>query len=562
MKKEWGNSIIIGILLLITSGMPANSQDLKSGIKQTRNEQYSRANKTFQSILQKNPKDGSIYYYYGDNFLQKYFSDTLSYNFSELSDSARKQFSSGLQTDPDNPLNYIGLGEIELIKRNMNEAQSYFDKSLSLLPSRSNKNSSVSKKEQAVVYIKMANAFIKSKVNDSSKVFSLLRMADQLDKKNYDLYIVKGDAYFQILNDGSMAIENYRKAQDLNPLSPRAKLRTGQLWMKAANYPSALKYFSEAIKADSTYAPAYREMGYLLTKTNQQEKAKESFEKFLSLSAGNINTRIQYANILLNLKEYPEAIRQINVVMLKDSINNDFNRALGYSYFETGQYEKGLFYMTKFFDNTKPTKLRTSDFIYYGRLLAKNKKDSLAGEVLMKAYQMDTTQSELLNQALSEFIKMKNYNKAAEIVLNKIMLKKDVSTDYYILGQLYYNLHQWSKADSAFTLNLALNPGNIRAYLWKAYSLVNLDPESKEGLAKPTFELLIEKSKSDPVKNSNELRVAYSYLAYYYFLQYSITKNQNDGIISKGYCNKVLELEPTNTKAKTILKELSERIKG
>jgi hypothetical protein len=80
-------------------------------------------------------------------------------------------------------------------------------------------------------------------------------------------------------------------------------------------------------------------------------------------------------------------------------------------------------------------------------------------------------------------------------------------------------------------------------------------------LAKPTFEILIEKAKSDSAKNSNELRVAYSYLAFYYFLKYSITKSQNDGIISKGYCEKVLAIEPNNEKAKGILKELNARIK-
>ena len=156
---------------------------------------------------------------------------------------------------------------------------------------------------------------------------------------------------------------------------------------------------------------------------------------------------------------------------------------------------------------------------------------------------------------------MKNYSKAAEIVIKKTLMKKDVANDYYILGKLYYNLHEWQKADSTFSINISLDPGNIKGYLWKAYSLVNQDPDSKKGLAKSTFEMLIEKAMTDSTKNSKDLKEAYSYLSYYYLLQYIKTKNRNDGVTSKGYCEKVLAIEPTDEKAKTTLKVLNARIK-
>jgi tetratricopeptide (TPR) repeat protein len=556
-----GLKIFFFFLLFVISIIIVNAQDLQTAIRLTRSEQFMKADRVFRSLLQKTPNDGNVYFYYGENYLQKYFSDTLTYSISEMADSAHTLFQSGIKSEPGNPLNYVGLGEVELIKRRMTQARSYFDQALSMLPSEGNRTSTLSKKEQAVVMIKMANAYLKANVNDTAKIFSLLRNAEQLDDKNFDLYIVKGDAYMQLENDGSTAIKNYNQAQNLNPRSPRAKLRLGQLWVKANNNKSALNYYSEAIKIDSNFAPAYREMGYLLLKTHQPEKAKESYAKFLSLSSGSQMARIQYINNLFDLKDYGEAINQINIVMSHDSSNNDLNRALGYSYYETGQYDKGLHYMSKFFDQAQPGQIRTSDFVYYGKLLSKNNMDSLSGEVLMKAYQMDTSQTELLNQAISSFIKVKDYARAAEIVIKKTMLKKDISNDYYILGKLYYNLHEYHKADSVLSINISLDPGNIKGYLWKAYSLVNLDTTSKEGLAKPIFEILIEKAKTDSLKNINELKVAYSYLSYYYFLQYAITKNQNNGLISKRYCESVLAIDPKDEKAKKILNELNARIK-
>ena len=559
MKKVLLFSVIT--ILIVFSSQRLTSQDLQTGIKLTRSEQFRKADLIYKSIIRKTPKNGNAWFYYGENFLQKYFSDTLTYSIKEMADSAGNVFRSGIDAEVSNPLNYVGIGEVGLISKKQTEAESDFEKALSLLPSKSNKSSSVSKQDQAVVYIRIANAYLKARVNDTSKVFPLLRRAEQLDNKNFDLYIVKGDCYMQLLNDGSTAIKNYNKAQMLNPLSPRAKLRLGQLWVKAHNYPSALQYYSEAIKIDSNYAPAYREMGYLLAKTNQHDLAKKSFGKFLSLSAGNKMSRIQYINILFDLQDYAEAINQINIVISKDSSNNDFNRALGYAYYETGQFEKGLYYMAKFFDNAEPGKTRTADFVYYGKLLAKNNKDSIAGAVLMKAYDMDTTQTELLNQAISAYLKVKDYGKAAEIVIRKTMIKKDVATDYYLLGKLYYNLQEYQKADSVFAINVSMDPGNIKGYLWKAYSLVNLDPDGKEGLAKPAFEMLVEKAEPDTAKYRTELIEAYSYLSYYYLLKFVKTKDQKEGAMSKGFCAKILALDPANEKAKTLLKELAKSLK-
>jgi tetratricopeptide (TPR) repeat protein len=539
----------------------ALAQDLQSAIKLTRSEQFRKADIKYRLILKKHPTDGNVYYYFGENYLQKYFSDTLTYQFNEIADSAGKLFKEGLKIDPDNPLNNVGLGEIELIYKRINEAQIYFDKAFSLLPSKSNKKSTISKKDNAVVLIKMAEAYLKAHINDSEKINNLLDKAEKLDNKNFDLYIVKGDAALQLENNGSVAIKFYTKAQNLNPESPRAKLRLGQLWFRTKSYTSALEYYKEAINIDSNFAPAYREMGYLFLLSNKPTKAKECYEKFLKLSAGSRNARIQYINTLLDLPDYKEAIIQINIIMKQDSSNNDFNRALGYAYYETGEYDKGLYYITKFINNVQPEKIRTLDFVYYGKLLAKNNMDSLSGEVLMKAYEMDTTQIDLLNQVITAYLKMKEYNKAAELVLKKTMLKKNVAYDYYVLGKIYYNLHEWQKADSAFSINISLNPSYIKGYLWKAYSLVNLDSNSKNGLAKPAFEMLIENARTDTAKYSSELKVAYSYLAYYYLLQYFKTNKQEFGITSKEYSLKVLAIDPSDRKAKAILNDLNARMK-
>jgi predicted Zn-dependent protease len=561
-KLTWGIMLLFTILFGATR---VHAQDIQAALKLTRAERFEDANKAFIALLQKDLKNGDIYYYYGENYLQEYYSDTINNSFKELSDSAKMLFSRGSEMDPANPLNYVGIGQIALMLKYQPKAKQNFSKAVSLLPSKANKGLVMAPDKQATVYIRLANAYIKSGVYDTTLVFGYLRTAEKLDSKNYDLYIVKGDAYIFMLNDGSKAILNYNIAQSLNPKAPFAKLRVGQLWMRARNYKDALTYYQEVVKIDSSFAPAYRELGYLLSRANRNDEAKQNYKKFLQLSGGNTTARIQYVNTLIELKNYTEAINQLNEILKTDTSNNDLNRALAYSYYETGQYDKGLLYGKKFFNRAKPDKIRATDYVYLGRSYAKTKQDSLAHENLLKAFQMDTSRSDLLSEAAVSMMKLKKYDKAIEDYNQKIARNKAVPGDYFALGLAYYNIKKWGKADSTLMYFSTLIPDHLQGYLWRARSLVNIDTTCKLGLAKPVYEVLIEKAKSDSVKNAKELLESYSYLAYYYLVQFTDTKDQQFGRESIDYCNKVLAIQPPDPnyteKAKGILKSLELKIR-
>jgi predicted Zn-dependent protease len=554
-----GAVVFVVLFVLYVNALPA--QDLQKAIRMTHSERFNEASSAFKALITKTPDNGDLFYYFGENCLQKYFSDTASYSFRDLSDSATFIFQKGIQQDPLDPLNYVGLGEVALLKKDNAGARQFYTKAIALLPSKTNKTSQIPAEKQAVVYIQMSEGYIRAGVNDTAQVFTWLRTAEKLDNKNYDLYIVKGDAYIFLLNDGSNSIANYNKAQRLNPESPTAKLKVGQLWMRARNYKDALNYYYDVIKIDSTFAPAYRELGFLLAKAGRNDEAKKYLEIFDRLSTGNMAAKIQLINTLLELEDYKGAIEKINEVMKKDSSNVDLSRALGYSYFETAQYDKSLFYMRKFLLKARPEKIRAQDFIYYGRALAKNKMDSLAAINLIKGYDMDTTKPELLSEAAMLYNHLKKYDNALDVYNRIISLGKANPSDYYNMGKVYYNLQLWGKCDTTLTYYNKLMPDHIAGYQWRARALVNMDPDTKLGLAKPVYEIIAEKASADTVKYSKELIESYGYLAYYYLLQFNATKEQDNGKKALDYSYKILGLDPTNEKGKLLVKQIEPRIR-
>ena len=516
--------VVVALMLFFPFLAKTFSQELKDAVKLTKSEQFAKATSKFKELIRLTPGNGDLYFFYGKNFLDKYYSDTLNISFPEMADSAKTVYELGLKMDPANPINFVGLGAIDLINNKLPEAKAEFAKAIALLPSKANKQIKMDPGKQSVVMIEMAESYVTAGVHDTGSDFSLLRSAEKLDPKNPILYIVKGDVYFYLLNDGSKAIANYNMAQTLDPKSPEATLRFGQLWLRARQYTTALKYYQDVVKMDSTFAPAYRELGSLLSRAGRQEEAKKNFYKFLALTR-NTAARKQFVNTLIELKDYNEAINQLNEILKVDNTDNDVNRALAYCYFETQQYDKGLPYIKKFIAQARPEKVRPLDYTYYGRLLSKLKQDSLATEQLLKAYSMDTSKAELISEAALCYTRIKKFDKAMEQYERKIKLKKGVPMDYYNLGKVYYSLLDYVKADTNLAIFNKMQADYIPGFTWRARTKSNLDQKDPKGfnttgLAAPVYEGLLLKTQSDTVKYMKERFESFDYLAFYHYSQY------------------------------------------
>jgi len=548
------------VTVLLTSG-GAIAQSIDAAIKLTRSEQFAAAQAMFEKLLQENSTDGDLYFYFGDNYLKQYMSDTLNISLKEMAASASKLFEKGIQQDPANPINYAGLAEVAMLNGNLQQGQSYIDQAYALLPTKKNKIP-MSPEKHARSLVKMADAFVKAGVADTAQIFKFLREAQDKNSKDVELYIVRGDAYIFLLNDGSNAIANYNIAQSLNPNSSMAKLRIGQLWMRAKQYQMALDQYEEGVKIDSTFAPAYRELGFLLSKAGRYTEAKKMFRKFLELSQGNIQARLQFINTLMELQDYDEAITEINAVLQMDTTIIDLYRARAYCLFENEDYEKGLIAIEKFFARSPADKIRTTDYVYKGRLQAKNGMDSLAALTLYKAWEMDTSKMDLLSEIAMSYVKIKDYDDAIRIYILKDSVSEANPLDLYNWAKTYYNVKEYEKGAALFERFTKTQPDYVPGYVWWARTLFNLDPESDVGLAKPVYEQILVLTQNDTVANFKNRLEAYYYLAYYYYHQYVLDKKDLENAKkSMEFNTYVLTIDPENEKAKQMVDALKRVIK-
>jgi len=205
------------MVMLITTGMSSlKAQTLDDAILLTLRQQFVASQKAFESLISQQPTNGNIYFHFGQNYMQRYLSDTASVSLKKSIADATNVFNKGITVDPTNPLNLVGLAEMALFQKDTAKANSYFAQAENLLPGK-RKKIKMEKPINANVYTKMANAFVLSNTRDTARIFGYLRSAEKLDQKSFEIYLVKGDAYFYILNDGSKAIYNYTQASRYNP---------------------------------------------------------------------------------------------------------------------------------------------------------------------------------------------------------------------------------------------------------------------------------------------------------------------------------------------------------
>jgi tetratricopeptide (TPR) repeat protein len=515
--------LVISVVLI---SINTHAETLKQAIDLTSSEQYEEANKVFKQLITASPKNGELYYFCGENFFAQ-----------GLEDSATAYFTKGVEIEPAQPLNYVGLGKVDWYAGKTSAAKTNFDKALAM--NANTKNVKVQKE--------IAKCYINANTKDLTSASTLLDNASKLDPKNTETPLLYGDLFLE-MGDGSKAIEQYKKAQSIDPKSCLATLRIGQLYGRSKNYPLAIEFYNNALSIDSSFAPSYRELAEIYYKAGQIERAKARYKKFLELSSNNLEARRRYASFLYLNKNYDEAINQLIQVRNADTSYNVVNRLLAFSYFESGKFAEAYTYSNLFFNRqgNEKNKLLADDYLYQGKILSKLGKDSLAVISLAKAIEVDTSKTELYTDLAAAYTKMKKFPEAIRYYELKQNTKKGLSSsDYYALGKCYYFTKNYEKADTSFGTFITLNSKVPNGFLWRAKTKTNFDPDSKQGLAKPYYEKYIERV-TDKEKEKRDLIEAYSYLGYYYFLQ---KDNEN----AKVNWLKVKEIDPTNEKANKAL---------
>jgi tetratricopeptide (TPR) repeat protein len=447
------------------------------------------------------------------------------------------------------PLNYVGLAKIKLGQGNSQDANDNFFKA-----------KTISKSKDAIVLYKIGEAYtiVAPPNRDLKQAVDLLNQAILLDSKNADIYIALGDAQWAAdPTNASNAISQYEKALKLNPKNVIAILREGVIYQSAANWDLAKQKYVQASQTDSTFAPAYRQMAELYYASGHYDDAITQYKKYLALNDA-VSARIRYAKFLYLVKKYDESISEIQKVLAKDSSDIVLYRILAYCQFEKKDYKNGLANINKFFTKAKgtSTKILSSDYSYYGKLLSKNGQDSLAVQKLNQAADMMISSgaqgdaSDLYYQIGTIYYLDNNCLGAVQYFKKRIQITQNDVNTYYYMGKAAYDCKNFQLADSVFSIVIAQRGDLLIGYQWKAYAEIAIDSNCETGLAIPASNQYIQKVGADTMKNKDGLVFCFNYIG-----RCALTKKDKTG--ATAWFKRIQGIDPGNVQAKKFFESMN-----
>lgn len=415
-------------------------------------------------------------------------------------------------------------------------------------------------KKNAEVLVGIGRAYFEAKDTANAKTYANYAIKAN---KNYGAgYILLGDIEV-VKDDGGAAAGWYQQAIYFDPKNPDgyfkyANIYRGRSPEEAVSKLNELRAQRPDIAVDALAAR-------ILYSSNRLEQSLDYYDKVTDKSKLEDVDITNYATEAWMLQKREKSLEMARYGLSRNAHKAAWNRLVFYNLTDMGQTEEALKYADALFNASDSAKISGFDYTYYGTALKNAKQYDKAIEMLKKALAENKDNADLLNsnkKSLSDaYLAMEDFDNATlyyEEYLKNV--QKTTASDMAGLATIYTNMaakltgdqkiDALKKADAVYAQLGEKFPENIDfANFMRARVNSNLDPETKEGLAKPFYEAIVNSlaSKSDRDRADNaRLSEAYRYLGYYYLLK-------DDKATADGYWNKVLEIDPNNATAKQAL---------
>lgn len=542
---------LIAALLLVANSVFAQSLD--EGVKALYYEKYQSAKQILEKVAVASPSNDAVYYYLGEA--------ELGLNNKN---AARADFQKGLQVNPKSGLCIAGLAQLDVLEGKYADAKQKMQNAFNISEGR----------DFEVGRAILVAAAASPKADNSFALDLMKQIKENRKNRNKDYsgadWIAIGDAYRNMPNGGGPAASAYENVQPNDPLYARARYKWGNLF-SAVNKDLALKGWNDAIAADSGFAPAYYALyEYYYTprkNTFNLDSAKYFLQKYVAVAdkADQSESDYQLTQVMFLSGDYKGAAAKAKSLLAtaSESVKPKLYRLLAVAQSESGDPVSARTNMEKYFQLTEDRHESFTDYKNYSDILKKGGQDSLAVLALEKGASVDTTQDmDRFVEIADAFKTARNFDKAShwykKVYDYKVANKQNPNIiDLYNWGYWAYYAGKYGEADSVFSIMINQYPETPTGYYLRGLVNAAMDSLATTGQAKPYFDKYIQLAEADIAKDASQaakykasLTKANTYLAVYHY-------NQKEYDASKGYCEKLLALNPGDQTAKDILDNIS-----
>ncbi len=523
MKK-----LILSFIGSISICAVVTAQDVNAGIKFLYYERITSAKQTLQKLVSANPKDAQAVYWLGQAYL-----------LNNQLDSAKTIYQNALNAGVNDPLLWVGSGEVDVLKGgDINAAKQKFEQAITATTATKGKNKG-QPDPNILDAIGRAMAAGNSQQGDANYGIDKLKQAAQIDPKNPDIYVNLGLCYRKLGGEqGGQAFEAFRQATVINPQYAKAYYLIGRIYQSQHNKESMDEWYGKAIAADATYAPVYAQY-FNYYAERDVTAAKEYLDKYVANADKDCKTNFLLGDYLLRAGNYQQSLQAAKQMEMGDCKNYaPINLLYAYDYDRMGDSVQAKTYIQKYFAAATPEEIQPRDYAFGGTVLAKFPgTGDTAVSYLQKAVLLDTVkeeQTEFLNTAAKVAATSGNYGMMLSILHNTEKLKggKLSETEYFNLAKNIVDAETADSSKSFDSTKYLLGDSVIQAYINaypdkpQGYSFLSryakiADKDSTRGLAIAPIEQYNDFLAKDTAAGNKKTMFSNYYYLLIYYAQYA-----------------------------------------
>ncbi len=381
------------------------------------------------------------------------------------------------------------------------------------------------------------------------------------DKSCGEAYILLGD--IAVRNDnGGKAAEMFQQAMYMDKTNPEGYRRYANIMSKSSPQSSL-----DALEQLRTNVPGYPVdiiAAEISDRSGNMKKAIEYYNK-VDKSKMNEPQLASYSTDLFLTGDFEKSLEVAQYGVQKAPRYAAFNRLSLYDYTELKNYTDALVYADRLFNASDSAKFSAFDYQYVGHANLGAKKYDAAitafNSILTLEDANDEAKLDAMKQIANVYSDREDYDKAIPAYEKYLEANPSPSaSDYAGLGTMCTyqassltgdaQVSAVKKADKVYADLAGKFPDAAEfASFQRARVAGIIDPELKNGTAKPHYDKLIEIITADGnIEGTSKTRLLQ---AYQYNMIYAL-QIKDDVATSQEYAKKILEIDPDNEQAKMV----------
>lgn len=412
--------MLLGGSLLVS----AQSQGYKDGIEYYKVGQHDNAITILERTLNESGTDKSVAnYYLGQSYLAK-------------GDKAKAVsfFEKGVELNPEQPLNYVGLGSVDLRNGALTQAEENF------------KIAQKFGKKDGEVTVAIARAYYEADpVKYAKDVEKYLTKAAK-DSKNMEpaVYMLRGDMAYDSKQYGDAAME-YEQAINASQQDPEGFVKFANSYFYV-NPKLAIERLEQLLALQPTSALAQRELADKYYEGKYWKKAAEQYGKYIQNPNHFPEDKARYSVLLYWGEDYQPSLNVANEILAENPGNFLMQRMRFLNENALGRYEDAARDAKSFFENNPNGYFTTNDFVKYAEALTGIGQDSIAVVQYELAVKNAPENKDLLKDLSDMYTKNKDYRRAAEAYDAYLQSQENPSVqDMYGMTARYLNIAATAK---------------------------------------------------------------------------------------------------------------------